>query len=143
MEINEFQVPVEDRGVFVKFMAYLARADNKVSIEEKQAIDDIIFAWQLDEQTIEEIYSILQHGIILSELSSSFKNKKSAYLLIQELITLGHLDGKYGDEERKAVNKISTLLKITPKRIKELEDWVAEGMAWRKKGIRLITPEGE
>ena len=35
MEINEFQVPVEDRGVFVKFMAYLARADNKVSIEEK------------------------------------------------------------------------------------------------------------
>ena len=143
MNILDFSVPEEDRAAFAKIMAYLAQIDQEVTLEEKQAIDDMIYAWRLDENSIFEIYEILEKGASIESLLGQLKNKKSKYLLIQELITLSNIDGNYGKNEKAAIDKIASELHVSNKRVKELEQWVSDGMKWRKRGIKLIQPEGE
>lgn len=141
MNIQDFAVPPEDRPTFVKFLAYLARIDGAVTVNEKQAVDSLIFAWNLTEEEIVEIYEVLEHGASIQKLTSDLKSKKSGYLLVQELITLAALDGNYCEDERKAVRDIAARCGVSESRVMALENWVEEGIAWRKKGLTLITPE--
>jgi len=143
MNILDFSVPDCDRTVFIKIMAYLAQVDNEVSLEEKQFIDDLIFAWKLDEESIKEIYEILEKGSSIDSLLGEINEKKTGYLLIQELITLAHIDGNYGKEEKTAIIRIAFQLNVSPSRVEKLEQWVLDGLEWRKRGIELIKVEGE
>ncbi len=143
MDILDFSVPEEDRAAFTIIMAYLAQIDGEISLEEKQVMDDMIYAWKLDEKAINEIYEILEKGSSLDLLLGKFKNPKTGYLLIQELITLAHIDGNYGEQEKRTIDKISSELRVSKKRIENLEQWVEDGIAWRNRGIDLIQPEGE
>jgi uncharacterized tellurite resistance protein B-like protein len=143
MNIQDYAIPFEDRLPFLKFMAYIAQVDNEVSIEEKQAIDGVIFAWHLDEKAVMDIYDVLERGSSVKNFISEFKNKRSYYFLLQELITLAHLDGNYDKSEQKAVREIAALCAISKSRVEQIESWVKEGMAWREKGLALATPEEE
>ncbi len=143
MNIQDYSVPVEDRVPFAKFMAYIAQVDGKVTLDEKQAIDSFIFAWCLDEAAVKKIYHVMEHGATVKDLTSEFKNRKSCYLLIQELITLASFDGNYEKNEQRAIQEIASLCSISKPRVKQIEKWVSDGIAWRKKGVVLITPEGE
>lgn len=143
MNILDFSVPEEDRAAFAKIMAYLAQVDGEISLEEKHIMDDMIYAWNLDENSIYEIYEILEKGSSLDLLLGKFKNTKTGYLLIQELITLAHIDGKYDEQEKRTIDKISAELRVSKKRVENLEQWVEDGIAWRNRGIDLIQPEGE
>lgn len=143
MNILDFSVPEEDRAAFAKIMAYLAQIDGEVSLEEKQVMDDMIYAWKLDKNSIYEIYEILEKGSSLDLLLGKFKNPKSRYLLIQELITLAHIDGNYNEQEKRTIDKISSKLRVSKKRMGSLEQWVKDGIAWRNRGVELIKSEGE
>lgn len=143
MNITDYAVPVEDRVPFVKFMAYIAQVDSAVTPEEKQVIDNVLMAWNLSEDIVREVYDVLENGADLEALCGQFKNRKSGYLLVQELITLAILDGCYDETERSAVIKIATCLGVSRSRMEELEQWVRDGVEWREKGLALIAPEGE
>jgi len=140
MYIQDFAVPKEDRLPFSKFMAYIARVDGKITIEEKKAIDNVILAMGLDEEGVKEVYDVMENGASLESLSKEFKSQKSPYLLIQEIITLAHIDSNYDETEKKSVREIASSFGIDEKRVSDLEGWVAEGISWREKGIALITP---
>lgn len=143
MDIQEYNVPIEDRSVFAKFMAYIAQVDGEVTLDEKQAIDNLLIVWGLDESAIVQVYDVLENGSSLKDLSSEFKNKKSCYLLLQELVTLAHIDGTYDESEKKAVREIAFHCSISESRLEEIEQWVRDGIAWREQGLTLIIPEGE
>ena len=143
MDILDYAIPEEDRLVFVKIMAYIAQIDNKTSLEEKHVIDDMIFTWRINEQGINDIYEILEKGTDLEILLSSIQNKKTGYLLIQELVTLASIDNNYDNIEKEAISKIASKLAISSTRVKSIEQWVSEGINWRERGLKLIQPEGE
>ena len=141
MNIESYEIPAEDRGAFVKVMAFLAAADGEVSLEEKQALDNLIFRWQLDTQEVEDVYSVMNGGGKLDKILSQLVNIKTAFLLIQELVTLASLDGNYSDLEKKAVREIANQLNVSDKRLGDIEQWVEEGMTWRQKGLELLKAE--
>jgi uncharacterized tellurite resistance protein B-like protein len=143
MDFSNFIIPEEDRPSFVKILAYLAQADKKITLEEKQAIDDIIISWELSDKDINQIYEILENGTSLNKLLDELHNRKTHYLLLQELITLANIDGSYDISEKEAVKKIASYLKISDTRVIQLEKWVIDGINWRERGAKLIQPEKE
>ncbi len=142
MNIQDFAVPLEDQLQFAKFLAYIIQVDGSVTAEEKQAINSLIFAWQLKDDAVKEINQILENGTSLDILSSPFKNRKTSYLLVQELITLASLDGSYAENEKIAVHAIAARFGVSATRVEEIEGWVKSGIEWREKGLSLVTPEG-
>jgi hypothetical protein len=111
------------------------------SLAEKHAIDGVIFGWGLDERDVKAVYDVLEHGASVNELLREFADRKSYYLLLQELITLAHLDGSYGKEEQAAVHEVAGLCGVSASRVADLEAWVEEGIAWRARGATLIRRE--
>lgn len=142
MNFQDYAIPKEDHLPFAKVMAFIAQIDGEVTIEEKQAIDSVVLAWSLDKPAAEEVYKVLENGASLKSLILEFNNLKSSYLLIQELITLTYIDGSYGVDEQKVIRVISVLCGISETRVNQIEEWVKDGIAWRERGITLITPEG-
>lgn len=141
--LNDFAVPEEDRLTFAKFMAFIAQVDEHVSIEEKHAIDDLFMAWGFDEAQITAVYGIMENGADIDVLAHDFKSPKTPYLLIQELVTLAGIDGHYDDDERKAIRMIASSCGVSEERVESLEQWVNDGLEWRKRGLELVRPEGE
>jgi tellurite resistance protein len=142
MNIQEYAVPKEDQLAFAKVMAYMVQVDNKVTLEEKHVIDDMVFNWQIDERGINEIYEIMENGASIDFLIQNFKNSKTKYMLIQELITLANIDGSYDEKEKKAVLEIASDLNVSENRVKDIEQWVYDGINWRERGIDLLKEEG-
>jgi uncharacterized tellurite resistance protein B-like protein len=143
MDLKDFAVPDEDRLPFTKFMAYMARVDGDISLEEKQAIDSLIYAMGLDENGVKEVYEVMENGASVQGLSKEFKSPRSPLLLLQELITIAFIDLSYDDVEKKAIREIASEFGISEERIIALEDWVVDGIEWRKNGLILLKPEGE
>ena len=132
MILREYEVPVEDRGAFVKFMALVAYSDGVVGDEEREAIESAVRVWDLNAETANQIQEVMERGADAAELAKEFRSKKAKYLLLQELITLCELDGTYTDRERLAMTEIAELLGISRTRLTAIEGWVEAGMRWRQ-----------
>ena len=141
MDIAAFSVPQEDMVPFVKCMAAVARADGEVSDEERQAIESAMLAWSIEGEAAEAIQAILSDGGDIGDFVQHFSQPRTAYLLIQELVTLAALDGQYDEVERAAVLGIADKSGVSQGRVVEIEQWVNEGMAWRQRGLQLLDPE--
>lgn len=142
MLVDECRVPEEDKVPFLCMLALVARADGQISADEKQFIDAILLAWKFESNEIQQVYKILEDGADLVSVAASFKNPKSPYLLLQDLIALAYVDGEYSDRERIGVREISNAFSISEERVCAIESWVAQGVEWRKNGLVLTQPEG-
>ena len=141
MDMQAFGVPKEDALPFVKCMAAVARADGQVVDEERQAIESAMMAWGIEGEDAASVQDVLAEGGDVSVFVQQFTLARTAYLLVQELITLAKIDGEYDDTERSAVREIATACCISDDRVCALEQWVDEGMAWRQRGLQLLEPE--
>lgn len=139
--LKDFTVPEDDRVAFAKFYAYLAQSDHEVSLQEKHSLDDLLFAWGLSEPDVLEVYSVIEHGAVVAELAAQIRNKKTTYLLVQELVTLAMLDENYSEAEKRAVRTIASACDVSLERVESIEQWVSDGIDWRRRGVELLHTE--
>lgn len=126
------RVAEPDRLPFIKALAYIAVADDSVTLDEKKMVKQYAEAWGLSEEDQSEVLSILRSGagLSLNELVSSFSESGTRFLLMQELMRLSYADGTYGDAERRKIAAIAQGMGMTEDRFREVEKWVGRGRAW-------------
>ena len=126
------RVAETDRMPFVKALAHIALADDSVSVNEKEMVEQYAEAWELGEDAKSEIQNILDSGSSLSldSLVGQFSESGTRFLLMQELMRLSHSDGTYGDAERKEIAAIAKRMGMTQDQFREVEKWVGRGQAW-------------
>ena len=136
------RVPNPDRLPFIKALAYIALADNSVTIDEERMVAQYAEAWGLSEGVTADLEDTLRSGTpqSLDALVASFSESGTRFLLVQELMRLSHTDGTYGDAERREIAVIAQRLGMSEEQFREVEKWVGRGRAWKMPGENGKAP---
>jgi len=128
------RVAEADRLPFTKALAYIALADDSVTIDEKQMIRQYADAWDLGDDVRSDLQDTLRSGqtASLDALVSEFSESGTRFLLVQELMRLSYADGTYGDAERREIAGIAQRLGMSEKQFRDVEKWVGRGRAWQR-----------
>ena len=98
---------------------------------------------------IEENIQLLQNASeydLYSDLgkeffSLQFETKYQSVFFLREAVQLCYIDGVYHESEKKEIEKITEELGVSLTTLKEIEDWVVDGMKWRERGDALLDLE--
>ncbi|BAL00670.1 hypothetical protein OBV_34710 [Oscillibacter valericigenes Sjm18-20] len=124
-----------DKIAYLRGMVRLSKANGEVAKEEVDYIEAAAAGMGLDEKELAELHMLWASE---SEVKQSFTNKDDAAFFIQEAIQLCSVDGSYDESERREIRKISEEIGISDADVVAIENWVAEGIAWRKHGEALV-----
>lgn len=126
------RVDETDREPFLKALAHIAVADDSVTIDEKEMVEQYAEAWDLGDRARSVVKDILEAGspLDLDHLVSEFSESGTRFLLMQELMRLAYADGTYGDVERRQIAAIAQRMDMTEEQFREVEKWVGRGRAW-------------
>ncbi|WP_146109985.1 TerB family tellurite resistance protein [Salinibacter sp. 10B] len=126
------RVDEADREPFLKALAHIAVADDSVTIDEKEMVEQYAEAWELEDRARSVVKDILEAGspLDLDHLVSEFSESGTRFLLMQELMRLAYADGTYGDVERRQIAAIAQRMDMTEEQFREVEKWVGRGRAW-------------
>lgn len=124
-----------DKIAYLRGMVRLSKVNGEVAKEEVAYIEAVAKGMGLDEKELAELHTLWASE---SEVKQSFTNKGNAAFFIQEAIQLCSVDGSYDDSEHREVHKIAEEIGISEADVVSIENWVAEGIAWRKHGERLV-----
>lgn len=131
----------KEKVEFVKGIIRLAKVDQKIALEEKSFLDELVVRIGLDSKYIPEFRKLLFSKDDLSTIKVSFDNKKKSILFLREAIQLCKVDGEYHEKEKAEIDKIAKEMGVSANAVKEIEDWADKGIQWQKDGIKLLNLE--
>lgn len=126
------RVDEADRLPFLQALAHIATADDTVTLDEKQMVEEYTEAWELNESDQRRVQEVLDSDTTLSldNLVAEFTESGTRFFLVQELMRLAHADGTYGNAERKQIAGIAQRMDMNEDQFREVEKWVNRRQAW-------------
>ncbi|MGE4297701.1 MAG: hypothetical protein AB7E47_06700 [Desulfovibrionaceae bacterium] len=125
-----------ERLPFVKLLVHMAMADGAIAPEELVVIEQAATDLQVDFSPVFDIGT--DYTSDLSSILAAFTSPQSKQVVLLELVSLSHADEHYSAEEREQVGVIAGMMGVAKARLEAVEAWVAEGVAWRKRGRELV-----
>ena len=123
-----------DKELYLDSLILLTKADKKITQEERNFIDTQANLFDIDiEKKWEKNSNIKDLVRSKNEISNVTKN-----VIIRDLISLGYIDGNFGQEEREKVYQIAKLLSVDNSQVDKLESWLHEYWELLNKGNQLI-----
>lgn len=136
MDYREVLKTSDAKKNFVKGLIRLAKADGVISQEEQQYF--VAAAANIGLST-EEIAEVNDCIVTRDTVQVQFDSDAEKLLLFREGIQLCAIDGHYDENERTEVRLMATELGIPENSILRIEEWVQEGMTWKRRGDDLLT----
>ena len=138
MEINGILNDIASRRSFLMGLVFIAKADGIIEPEEMAFFQNAAVAMELDEASLKKVNDCWSSEKCPPlEFSNSLQKK----FFIREAIELSCINEHYAGEERACVRKFAEELGVSASTVESLEQWVNEGMAWKKRGDVLIQDE--
>lgn len=131
-------LPLEQRRAFVSALLYVATIDDEFHSAEQEFVRSAFLAANLTSDDEIAVTEVLKARPPLEQVLAPLKNQPVARLLVRELVSLAHADGAYVDAERSGVALVSDLLGLPRSWLANVESWVADGIAWQRRGVALI-----
>jgi len=120
------------RQVVFDLAVNLAAADNEVSEEEIQYLQDFSSAYGIE-------YDLEKNDINIDDAITILDTKMSRVVTLQELIKLSYKDGHFGDEEQDKVFLIPQKMGLNdPELMIRIEKWVRQGFDWVYEGEQML-----
>ena len=120
----------EQKIIFLKALAYMAKIDGRLDEDEIKYIKDIAAEYQISQST--EIFDFKEEEIF--NQIKKLNNRRICLELIKELWFLGHSDSDLSDDEVLFIGKIGTAMGIELEKIEQISDWVVDKIIWLEKG---------
>lgn len=125
-----------DKISYLRGLIRIAKADQNVTQEEKDYYEAIARGFGIEQNSI-EILKKEWDGNINDDVL--FSDKSAALFFIQEAIQIAFIDGIYHESEKQEIRKIANSNAVNIAAVDEFEKWVAEGIAWQKKGEDILN----
>ena len=125
-----------DKISYLRGLIRIAKADQNVTQEEKDYYEAIARGFGIEQNSI-EILKKEWDGTINDDVL--FSDKSAALFFIQEAIQIAFIDGIYHESEKQEIRKIANNNAVNIAAVDEFEKWVAEGIAWQKKGEDILN----
>ena len=140
-EILEGLSSEDEKIAFVKGLIRLAKVDQRIALEEKNFLDEIVVKIGLDSKYIPEFREILGSNDDLSTIKISFESKKKSLLFLREAIQLCKVDGEYHEKEKTEIERIAKEMGVSSDAIRKIENWADRGIQWQREGLELLNLE--
>jgi uncharacterized tellurite resistance protein B-like protein len=127
----------EQRRALLVLLAHVAASDRDISETERNFIAETGHQFNTSTDGIFEEAEQRE----LSQICDIFDSEPGKRYALAKAIELGRIDGAYLEEEWVDIRRIARQLDISESDVPDLEDWVAEGRAWKKRGHQLISGE--
>jgi len=120
------------RQVVFDLAANLAAADNDISEEEVQYLQDFSSAYGIE-------YDLEKSAIDIDGLIAQLDTKSARVITLQELVKLSYKDGHFGKEEQDKVFMIAQKMGLNDAELMiRIENWVRQGFDWVYEGEQMI-----
>ncbi len=126
LKLNE-----EQKIVFFKALAYMAKIDDHIDEEEIKYIKGAAAKYHIVQ--FSEIFNFQDEKDIFNQVKK-LPNRRVGLELIKELCLLGHSDSDLSDDEVLFIGKIGTAMGIELEKIEQISDWVVDKIIWLEKG---------
>lgn len=114
---------IRELGEYVAALVCVGKADNDFSDVERLFIEGVVTLYGAELPCVNAKKIIAEAiGRHLEDIGSVFKHEPvKSRMLIRDLIILGHVDGKYTDDERCVVHKLAESLNIPQDEFERLQ----------------------
>ena len=126
--LNEF-----DQQEYLKTLIILAKADKKITAEERSFIEAQAILLNVDITPYWETT-----GDNLSVLDPARTSRVTKMVILRDAIALGHIDGDYAQSEKELVLEVAKRLLLTEADIDVMENWLKKYWAVIEEGKKLI-----
>lgn len=140
-EILEGLSSENEKVAFVKGLIRLAKVDQRIALEERKFLDEIVVKIGLDSKYLPGFRELLESKDDLSAIKVSFDKKEKSILFLREAIQLCKVDGEYHEKEKAEIDKIAKEMGISDNTVIKIEDWADRGIQWQKEGFDLLNLE--
>ena len=131
------QLTQAQRQAVLDLAVNLAAADNEVSPEEEQYLNDFSRAFGLT-------YSLENTDINISACLEKLDTKRARIITLQELIKLSYKDGHFGKEEQDKVFMLAQKMGLNNTELLiRIEKWVRSGFDWIYEGQQIIDESND
>ncbi len=123
----------DERVVFLKILAKLAKSDGEFDDEEKLFIREMALVLGVSENRFEEINSKMSDDDIV-EAAKLIKDRKKAMALVKEMCLLANSDGDLSDKEVLLIGRIGQAMGLELEKIEQISQWVVDRIVWLEEG---------
>ena len=123
----------DERVVFLKILAKLAKSDGEFDDEEKLFIREMALVLGVSENRFEEINSKMSDDDIV-EAAKLIKYRKKAMALVKEMCLLANSDGDLSDKEVLLIGRIGQAMGLELEKIEQISQWVVDRIVWLEEG---------
>jgi len=132
------KLPRAERFAYAQLLAYMARIDNELSVEEMAMFEQRLGTALLSPKQRDMIRAALKHPPSLEKCLAGL-GEESGRLALRDAVLMAAADGTVDEDEREALDTIVEHLGLSSDSINRLLAWTVEGYAWMQSGYELLN----
>ena len=131
------KLPREQRFAYARLLAYMARIDNELTVDEMAMFEQRLGTALLSPGQRESIRAALKNPPSLEECLEDLSGE-AGRLALRDAVMMAAADGTVDEDERDALEDISEHLGLKEEAVEELLNWTIKGYKWMKEGYELL-----
>lgn len=120
---------------FIKGLIRISRADGVVSSDEQNFFENAARGLGLSENDIAVLDATMTQP---EKIVLAFSSRQEVLCFLREALQLCMVDDDYSESEREEIMRVSEEFNIEQERVHALEQWVQDGITWKKQGDMLV-----
>ena len=136
------KLPREERFAYARLLAFMARVDNELTVEEMAMFEQRLGTALLSPSQRKMIRSALKHPPSLEECLEGM-GEETGRLALRDATMMAAADGTVDDDEREVLNEIVEHFGLADGSVGRLLKWTSKGYLWMQEGYDILNEISE
>lgn len=132
------KLPREERFAYAKLLAFIARIDNELTVDEMAMFEQRLGTALLSPNQRDMIRAALKNPPSLEECLEDLHGE-AGRLALRDAVLMAAADGNVDEDERDVLEEISEHLGLKEEAVDLLLEWTVKGYKWMKQGYDLLN----
>ena len=136
------KLPREERFAYARLLAFMARVDNELTVEEMAMFEQRLGTALLSPSQRKMIRSALKNPPSLEECLEGM-GEETGRLALRDATMMAAADGTVDDDEREVLNEIVEHFGLANGSVERLLNWASKGYLWMQEGYDILNEISE
>jgi len=132
------KLPREERFAYAKLLAFVARIDNELTVDEMAMFEQRLGTALLSPNQRDMIRAALKNPPSLEECLDDLHGE-AGKLALRDAVLMAAADGNVDEDERDVLEEISEHLGLKEEAVDLLLAWTVKGYNWMKEGYEILN----
>jgi tellurite resistance protein len=132
------KLPREERFAYAKLLAFVARIDNELTVDEMAMFEQRLGTALLSPNQRDMIRAALKNPPTLEECLDDLHGE-AGKLALRDAVLMAAADGNVDEDERDVLEEISEHLGLKEEAVDLLLEWTVKGYKWMKEGYEILN----